>query len=645
MLIAIREKSKKVATFIIVLLIIPFAFFGIESYFTANTSRSFAEVNGVEISQDEFNRQYQNQRARVESSLQGKTAPESMDKEIREQVKDNLIQEEILYQFTKSAGFQIASEQVAAQIGQIPNFQVDGKFSEQVYEGVLNSQGMTPSFFEASVFRSLAINQLQTGIRGTGFVTTSEVEAAYRLQFQTRDFDFVLLKPEQLLKKASVTDAEAQEYFAQHASEFQTKEKVTLEYLELDAKNLLKDIQLEKGQLEKLYEEGLKQGKFGTPEERSAAHILVNVSKDADKATSDAAKKRADEILAKVKAGADFAALAKESSDDKTSAAKGGDLGKVQKGQMVKSFEDALFALKKEQPISDLVQSEFGFHIIQLKEIHAGKNQSFDEVKGQLEQEAKASDLDSLYFKKSDQLTNLAYEHADELNTAAEALGLKVQVLVDVTRDIGANAGLGREGKVVSAAFSQDVLEKQNNSEPVEIGDKHIVILRSRDHQPRKAQTFEEVAAQVKQQAGLMKAQKLASSKGSEWVKSLQSGKKLEELIVGEDGLQVQQAKQVNRGNASYEPQLLSAVFAASRPTEAGSYFGISLDSGGYALVHLKKVEEKAFAEADKSEKLMLSRTLGMLNGGVEFEALADALKKSAEIEIREAAAASNPTE
>jgi len=444
------------------------------------------------------------------------------------------------------------------------------------------------------------------------------------------------------LNKLEVKDSEAQEYFAKHADDFQTKEKVTLEYLELDAQNLLREVALEAGALEKLYKEGLTQGRFGIPEERSAAHILVKLDKDANQKTQDAARARAQALLDRLNAGGDFAAIAKESSDDKGSGAQGGDLGRVQKGQMVKEFEDALFALTKEKPLSTLVKSEFGFHIIQLKEIHAGKQQSFDEVKGDLEKEAKASEVDSLYFKRSDEMVNLAYEHADELNTAAQAVGLKVQVLADVTRDISANKGIGQESKVVSAAFGEDVVSGENNSDLIEIGDKHIVIVRVREHMPSKPQTYSQVAEQVKSVFAKDKAQKLALGKGEAWLKQLKEGASLPALVV-EEGLKVQEAKQIDRNNFSYEPDMISAVFSANRPKDSGDFLGVKLPTGVYAVVHLKKVEEKSFAKATDAEKQGLTRTLGMLNGSVEFEAMLSSMEQRAEIVIHEPS--TSPTE
>jgi len=380
---AFRDNIPKWLTGIILVLIIgPFALWGINSYFSASGDTSVAKVNGTEISPQDFQQAYQSRYQQLQQAFGSSFKPGLIDeKQLRQEVLRQLINETLLDQQVEKQHYSVSDADLVATIQQIPVFQVDGKFSPQVYQATLASNGMTAAGFEQRERQRLSVSQLQNSIQASAFGTPQQLEIDLAVQNEQRQIAYTTVSTKQYLDQAKVSDADIADYYKSHAEQFMTPEKVTLAYVELDEAQLAKGIQASDAQLQALYEQQI--ASFKQDETREAQHILIAVNGNDPKADATA-KAKAEDILRQLKAGADFAKLAEKYSNDPGSAKNGGDLGWIGRGSMVKPFEDALFNIPKVGDIAGPVRTQYGYHIIKLDGIRSPSTKPFSQVRDQL---------------------------------------------------------------------------------------------------------------------------------------------------------------------------------------------------------------------------------------------------------------------
>jgi peptidyl-prolyl cis-trans isomerase D len=632
---ALRDNIPKWITGLILgLLVIPFAFWGINSYFTASADNSAAVVNGDPISPGDYQRAYQGQYARLQQYYGQAFRPELIDeKRLHQQVLDNLISETLLNQQVAKDHYAVGDAQLVDAIQKMPQFQVGGKFSAQAYRATLAASGMTPEEFERRDREGIVVGQFQSSVADSAIATPAELAAATGVRAQQRDVAYLLVSSKRFLATAQASDAEVEAYYKAHQADFMTPEKVTLAYAELDEAQLAKQMQPSDADLQVLYQQQI--DKYRQDETRDARHILIKVEGD-DPKVDAAAKGKAEDVLRQIKAGGDFAKLAEKYSDDPGSAKQGGELGDVSRGIMVKPFEDALFAIAKTDDIAGPVRTQFGYHIIQLEAVHAAVVKPFAEVKPQLLADFQKKQADDKYFALGDQLANLAYEHPDTLDEVSKQLNLPIQTVADVTRDAG--EGVGANPDVRKAAFSEQVLTQGNNSEPVPVGTNHVVVVRVKGHVPSEAmplaQVKDKITALVKQQHAADATAKLAASL-------------LDGLKKGQDpaaaakstgaGVSLVSPGFVGRNQQGIAPEILSAAFGATQPsTGVKSYASAHLAGGDEAVVMVNAVKPgDASALPDQARKMALA-ALSREDGSAEFAAYLAFLKKKAEIEINQ---------
>ncbi|HEX2667604.1 MAG TPA: SurA N-terminal domain-containing protein [Gammaproteobacteria bacterium] len=630
---ALRDNIPKWITGLILgLLVVPFALWGINSYFTASADNSAAVVNGDEITPSDYQRAYQGQYARLEQYYGEAFRPEMIDeKMLRQQVLDSLVNETLLNQQVAKDHYTVGDAQLVDAIQKMSQFQVEGKFSTQVYRSTLAASGLTPEEFERRDRQGIVVGQFQGSITDSAIATPAELAAAMAVRGQQRELSYLLVNSKPFLAKAQAGDAEIEAYYKAHQSEFMTPEKVTLAYVELDEAALAKQVQPSDAELQALYQQ--QTDKYRQDETRDARHILIAV-KDGDPKADAAAKAKAEDILKQLKAGADFAKLARQYSDDPGSKGQGGDLGKVSRGVMVKPFEDALFGIAKVNDIAGPVKTQFGYHLIQLEGIEAAQVKSFAEVKPQLLADYQKKQADDKYFAMGDQLANLAYEHPESLDAVSKQLGLPVQVTGDVTRDGG--EGIGANADVRKAAFSEQVLTQGGNSEPIPLGPNHAVVVRVKGHVPSEAipltQVKDKIAGLVKQQHAADETAKLAASlmdslkKGADPAAAAKSaGAGVTQVTLGF----------VNRNQQGVAPQILSAAFGAPQPAPgAKSYASAQLDGGNEAVLVVSAVKPGDTASMTEQQRLAAMRGLSRQDGDAEFGAYLAYLKQKADIKV-----------
>jgi peptidyl-prolyl cis-trans isomerase D len=634
MLMAIRDRVMGFVGWVLLgALFIAFAFFGLNSYFTSNAKTYAADVNGVEITIPEYQRAYQQMRNRMQRMMGEAYNPAMIDEDaLKKSALQELIRQQLILQEAGDEGYAVSKQLVAAQINAVPAFKgEDGKFSVDKYRQILQLQGMAPAEFEWRLSRELMVNQVINGIAQTAGVSRQDLERIYRLQTQQRRFSYLELPLQQSAAEVGVSDSDIEQYYTAHASDFMTPERVKIQYLELKADELKVSDIPDDQTLHALYEEH--SDRYVTPEERRARHILVSLPPDAGEDAEKKAREKAESLLARLEKGESFEVLAKEASDDPGSASKGGDLGFFSRGVMTPEFETAAFALEKGGR-SGIVKSAFGFHIIEVTDIKPQHTRPFDEVRDELVKEYQAQERGDLFSDKSETLANKAFEQPDTLQGAADALGLEIKTSDWLTKDGG--PGIGQNEMVVDAAFQEDVLEAGNNSEPIEVGDNHLVVLRILEHQPAEKQPLESVKDKVTTEVRDVKARELVSNLGDSLLRELRSGTPLADIASAQQ-LKVRTTGLIGRNATDPAPRIVTEAFLLPPAADEGqSTTGFSLDSGDYVLLALEEIKDGDFSSLSKDDQLKVRQELNRIIGGSEVNAFTNELKNRAEITIPE---------
>ncbi len=617
MLQNIRDNSQGwIAKTIIGIIVMLLALTGFEAIFNAaSNNQNAAEVNGEEISRYDLDQAMNMQRRQLAQQL-GQDFDASLldDRLLRDSALGSLIDRMLLLQSAKNANFAFSSEALDQLILQTPEFQVDGAFSAARFDQVIQQMGYSRLQFRQLLEQEMLIGQLRAGISGTGFVTDQQVDNFARLEMQTRDFATLTLPAQQ--EAIEVGDEQIKEYYEANADRFRTPEQVIVEYVELKKESFFDQVEVSDEELQELYQKQI----ANLAEQRRAAHILIETGGEL---SDDEAKAKIDEIATRVKNGDDFAAVAKEASQDPGSANEGGDLGFAGPGVYDPAFEDALNALN-EGEVSAPVKSEFGWHIIKLLGVQSPEVPAFESLKPQLVRELKAQQVEQRFVETSKQLEDSAFE-ASDLAQPAQELGLMVQTTEAFGRDGG--EGITANRQVIQAAFSDEVLVDGANSSVIELDPDTSIALRVKEHLKPAAIPLADVREDIVQQLQRSLAAEAARAKGEQLLADLRKGQQPNDA-------QWQAVEAATRSQEGVAPALLQAVFRMPRPEQQDkpSYSGVALSNGDYAVVRLNGVNEPEAALTDE-EKLNYRRFLASRVGQQDFAAFRQKLQAEAEIE------------
>lgn len=630
MLQTIRDRATGwFAWFVVILISVPFALWGINQYFGHSGHANVAKVNGTEITLPAFQQRLEREQVRLQKKLGPRYAELVHDKQLRKQVLQQMIDEILLAQTAEGAGFRIGNKLLAAEIHGIPAFQDKGRFSEKRYQQVLGAQGMTPFSFEPRYRRALLIAQLQNGIAGSAFVTRHELDRFIRLLEQKRDLVYMTIPLSRFESRAKIDDAMVQSYYKGHKAQFMRPEEVALSYLDLNVEGIAKTIPVNDKELRNLYKQEAQ--RFVAPAERRVRHILIRVPKGADKKVVAKARARAEKLLSEIRHGASFAKLAEKYSQDPGSASKGGDLGFFPKGSMVPAFDKAAFSIKRVGEVVGPVRTRFGFHIIQLEGIRPSHPIPFSEVKSELADQYRKHKAEDRYYNLTNRLTNLTYEHPDTLQIAARKLGLKVRETGLFPRTGG--KGVAALPQVVRAAFSADVLGG-DNSDPIDLGSTRTLVIRVREHKPAALKPLKEVRAQVEQDLREAYAKAQADKLATTIVGELRSGKPASAVAKAER-LDLKRVQGAGRSDSAMAPEILQAAFSVGRPKGEGArYTQVALGTGNYAVVGVTGVHDGDPQALSKDKRAQDRQALERVYGESEFTAFLSDLKRHAKIKI-----------
>ncbi|KAB0665544.1 peptidylprolyl isomerase [Aeromonas veronii] len=626
MLDKLREGAQgKVAKVILGLIILSFALAGVGSYLNGPARTAPATVNGTEISAAALENAYRNERARMESQMgeafsQLAANPDYM-KQFRRGVLDRLIDQALLDSKARELGLRISDEQIKQAIVAMPEFAENGKFNNDRYLQLIRRAGMTPEMFRDSLRQDMVRQQLMSALLGTEFSLKGEAEQLDKLYNQTRDLRLVRLAAANYMADVQVSDNELEQYYKTNGARFMNDEQVKVDYLLLDAANLAKDIKVTEQDAQDYYDQH--QDLFQRAERRHVAHILIPFGKD-----EKAAEQKAEAVLAKAKAGEDFAALAKADSSDTFSAKKGGELDWFEKGVMDPAFEKAAFALDKAGDLSGVVKSPFGFHIIKLLGVEASQTKPFADVKEETITRLQADKAKEKFFAEQQKMADNSFENPDSLDLTADAMGMKVQSS-DFFTQATAPAPLN-DPKVLSVAFSEQLRDDNTNSDVIELADGKALVLHITGHKPKAVKPLAEVKEQVIAAIKHDKASEVARGKAQGLLDKLKVGESITADLTAL-GLKVETHKGVARFDRELDQNLIAQAFTLPHPIDGKPSVALVAETNGdRVVVALDKVNVPAAASGMAA---MLQAQLGQGKAQVDYKSLIDELRKAAKIE------------
>jgi len=621
------QKHKRLLQIILAVIIVPpFALFGVDYYFRGqDQADQVARVAGSRISQQEFGQALRQRQEQLRQMMGGKAEQAMLDSpEVRRAVLNQLIDERVVYGAALKSGMTVNNAELQSVIGDIPAFKdPNGTFSPQRYRELVRAQGMTESGFESTLRRDLIVGRTTSAFSATAFMPNSVIDRLYRLREQKREVSQYVLDPSQFTAKVKVTPEEVQAFYTAHKKDFELPEKVKLEYAILSLDAVQKQIAVTPEELQDYYISRADQ--LSKPEERRASHILVAVPANATPEQKAKAKEKAEALLAEAKKSPKaFAELAKKSSEDPGSAPEGGDLGFFARGRMVKAFDDAVFNMKVGE-IAGPIETQFGYHVIKLDEIHAAEGPKFEAIKGKLEEEVRKAKAARVFAQEADDFSNLVYDQPDTLQPVIDKYKLQKQTSGWVTRQ-GAEPPLLENDKFLRSIFSDNVLKRKQNTEAVEIMPNMLISARVIEHEDAKQRPLEQVNGEIVKILTEQKAVELARKEGEAMLEKLRKG---EDVRVSWSAPQIVSREK----REGLHPEAAQAVFRADWAKLPG-YAGVEAQGGRYVLYRISKVID--VEAVDPAQRKSLVQQLAPVLGQEALAARVSSLKQKADVKVDE---------
>ena len=630
MLDAIRERTHGwLAKVILALITIPFALFGIDSYFNNNGGdNTVATVNGDKISRHAFDAALKDQRAELAASM-GKSYDPALldDPKIRQSILDGLIKQQLLVGAAHKAGMLVSDVQLAKFIAGIPAFQENGQFSNARYEQLLRQQGMSIGGFEQRVRQELLINDMRAAFSQSAFMPES-VTKQFEMAFdQQREISSFKLNVAGYLQQVKITPADIKAYYDKHQVDFSLPAQAKFQYVVLSLDDMAQKIPVDDAAIKAYYEQNT--ARYSEPEQRQARHILIAVTPTDDAKKHAEAKAKAEQLYKQVSATpASFAALAEKDSNDPGSAAQGGDLGWFPRNAMVKPFSDAVFGMKQGE-ISKPVETDFGYHVIQVTGIKPAQARSFEAVKAEIKIELQKQQANKQFADAAERFSSRVYEQSTELKSTADAMNLKIATSDWMTSKGGVSAGMFNSPKILQALFSDDVLKNKHNSEALEITPNTLVSARLLEYKPAGVQTLATVSNVIEKRLAQQQARALVQKQGEAILAQLRAGKEPADVHWGA-------FQMVSRSHAESVPaSLIEGVFAADEKIMPSFVGGVDAE-GGYQVIRVTRVQQTPVPDAMKQKAMQVQ--LANIVAQQAFADYLESLSKDAKISIKASA-------
>lgn len=619
------RNNKRLAQIVLAILVVPLALFGMDAYFSDGPGgQEVARVGDYRINTFEFDNALRARQDRMRQASGGQVDSALFNtREFRAAVLENLINDRALDLFIAENGISVPAQQLQEMILAESAFHVDGRFSRERYEQLLAAQGMNPAMFERSVAQDLRTDQVVQGVGRSAFAGRAVVKGLVDLQLEERELSELSFPRERYESEVSISDDAVEAFYKENTAAFQRPQRLKAEYLVLNAEAVGGEIKIDDERVRAFYEGNAE--RFGVPEERRARHILIRVSPSATDEEVAEAEKRANAILAEVRAKPDsFAAVAKRDSQDPGSARAGGDLGFFAPGAMVAEFDDVVFKGEVGR-INDVVRTDFGFHIIEVTEIKASSLRPLAEVRDEIVEELRAQEVARRMPLLAEQFANAVYEQPDSLAPAAEALGLTVQRTDWISRE-NAEVGGFNDARLIEGLFDPEIRASGENVEAVEVERGVMVAARVVEFEDATQLPLEEVSKGIAARLRADEAARIAQQRGEEALAKLRAG----EQVSGTWGEQYAE----QRGAPSLPPPAARAVFAADT-SNLPAYVGSQMPDGGYVVFRIQSAGKLEIAD-DAPEVQALAQQYDNLVAEQEFGAFVRALRDKYGVEINE---------
>lgn len=621
------RNNKKITQIFLALITLPFAFWGVDSYVrNADVGAGVATVGGSKISRQELQSALREQQERMRAQLGGRVDPGLFEtSQMRRAVLDSLVTQRLLGEQAQKSRLDVSNEQLLQFIVNVPSLQENGKFSRERYEALVAAQGMSKEMFEARLRQDMAMQQLILPVTEAGITGQAGAGRWLATQLEQREISEARLLPEAYAGQVKLAADAVQKYYEANRKRFELPEQIRAEFVALSRDMIVAQGVVSDEEIKAYYQSH--QDRYRDAEMRRASHILIRAAKDGPEADVKVAKAKADELLAQVrKAPGDFARIAKQYSQDPGSAEKGGDLDWFGRGAMVKVFEETVFG-QKEAQISEVVRSDFGFHIIRLTGIRAERVKPLDEAKADILAELKRETGMKKYSEAVEAFGNMVYEQSDSLKPAAEKWKLELRQSPWLAKGSKLPPPFDN-AKLAGALFSDDGLKNRRNTEAVDVAPGTLVSARVLEHKPATLQSLEVVKAEIEKQLIREEAARLAIKDGEEKLAKLTRGDALE--------LKWSPPANVSRGTAKgLSAEAMRAVFSvdAGKPP---AHAGVAFPGNGYALYRISSVKAGEVTKDDPQVRA-LAQQYARFVAEEEFAAWLSNLKARYPVEINKA--------
>ena len=626
MLERIREGSQGPwAMAIIVLIVLSFVFAGVSSYVSSSGVTAAAEVNGEEISQQDVERAYQSQRARLEAqfgeSIGALFSDENYLRDFRLNVLDRLIADTLVLQKAQELGLRVSDKQIREAIVQMPEFQTAGSFDNERYLMLLRQNGFQPASFSDYMRQQMTREQLARAVSASDFALPAEVTLANALQQQTRNAEYLIVDSAPFASEVELSDEEVNTFYKANLAQFDTQEKVNIAYVVLSVDDLKGDVTVSDEEVEQYYTEN--NLLYKTAEERRVSHIIIEFGDD-----EAAAKAKAEAVVAELANGADFATLAQENSDDTFTAENGGDLDFITAGMMDEAFDEAAFSLAQVGDVSDVVETEFGYHIIKLTDIKPEEVTPLAEVSEEIRNQLATDKATDRFYSLQNDMANLAFEVPDTLedvagvaNKPVKETGMVSAQLVPAPLNVPA---------VTSRVFDPAFIEEGLNSDLIELDDDTIVFVRIAEHEPQRTQSLDEVRTRILAQLRAEKAQQAAADWATNVVEQIKAGE-TPSLELGDVTLSWESKEALTRTSGELPRALVETLFTLGNAAPDNIDIA-ELGSGDVGIVKVTGINQpEALSEDDSAA---LAQQIATASAQTGYQAFIDSLRNAADVKI-----------
>ncbi len=610
---------------LLVLIVPPFALFGIDFYFrNTDTTGSLAKVGDARISEGEFSQALRQAQDKMREMMRNNPDPSLLNSpQLRESVLNELIERRITLSHAARTGMTISDAELQKMIAAVEAFHDQtGKFSHERYRQLLQGQGLTPATFENQVRTNIMLEQVRSVYAGSAFVPDSIAERLLKIREQEREVSQVLFSPSDYRKQVKISDAEAEKYYTEHKSEFVIPEQVKVEFVVLSLEAFQRGVAVSDDEIKKFYQENL--SRYQTAEERRASHILIPAAASASPEEKAKARAQAEDLLKQVKANPKkFSELAAKFSKDPGSAEKGGDLGFFARGLMVKPFDEAAFAMKVGE-IAGPVETQYGFHIIRLDEIKATKTTPLDAIKAQIVEEIRKPKVAKAFAEAAENFNNLVYEQFDSLQPAVVALKLTVQKSDWLSRAGGNPNPLLNNDKLLVALFSDEVLKNRHNTAAIEVQPNMLLAARVIEHKAAAGMPLDQVRKDIVLHLADQAATQMAEKEGRVAFEKLKKGESVALSWSAPQTVTLQKRQGLH-------PEAAQSVFGAET-VKLPSYAGVPVSQGRFVIYRITKVRD--VTETSPEQRKALAKQLAQMIGQEQYIAYLANLRERADVTI-----------